>query len=250
MRTLVSCFFDARVNGPFARMARVLEYSYRHHGDICDVRISRLSADMRRPRTGVEAHAHNTQKLEHWVSEALAMPDGSELILVDADVMVLRPIADIWEQAFDVAYTVKAEPLPPSAPFPFNLGVMFLRMSEPVRGLLSAWLRMNADLFAMTPTDARVWRRTHGGINQAAFGMIVERGALDGLKVLTLPCAEWNCEESAWDTFDPDRTRIVHVKGELRRELFQACRPKPALEPLIQRWRGLDKAAGQIARTA
>ncbi len=235
-RRLVACFFDRRPLGPFARMARVLEMTAQTHCADWTIAVERLPLEDRRAPSGVDAHAHNTQKLERWVESAIAQPDGTEVLLIDADTMILRAIDSVWDEPFDLAYTVKA------APFPFNLGVMFWRINARTRPVLQAWREENAALFAESQRD-QTWRRAYGGINQAAFGRLHARGGLEGLGVRTVPCYEWNCEESGWDRFDADRVRIVHLKGELRRTVFCASRPKRTLAPIVTIWRELDEAA-------
>lgn len=236
-RVLYACVFTGRETGSFPRMARVLEHSARQQCLGWTINIEHLAFDGRVPPSGMLVHAHNTQKLERWVSVTEAWPDGTELLLLDSDTCILHPLDDVWARPFDLAYTVKTDP------FPFNLGVMFLRLSPAVRRFLQAWVAANGALFA-EPGDGRPWRRRYGGINQAAFGSLREQGALAALDVLELPCAEWNCEESGWPSFDRDRTRIVHVKGELRRQVFgPAPTRNQMLAPIVTVWNALEAEA-------
>lgn len=212
-RRLYACAFDPRPRGPFARMAEVLEYSAAAHCAAWQRSVVRLPVEVRRCASGIESHGHNSLKLDHWAAAVEAAADGDELLLIDADTLILRSLDDAWDAPFDLAYTVKADR------FPFNLGVVFLRVSPATRAFMRRWLGENRALFAQ-PGDHRAWRVRWGGINQAAFGRLLEGGALASLQLRSLSCAEWNCEESAWATFDPGVTRIVHIKGELRRCLF------------------------------
>jgi hypothetical protein len=97
------------------------------------------------------------------------------------------------------------------------------------------------------------WRR-YAGINQRALGSMLERQCGDFGHLLQLPCAEWNCEDSAWASFDPNVTRIIHVKSALRaaievqggfgpkvRQLTPTS--KPHLRRLAERWMEIATAA-------
>lgn len=63
------------------------------------------------------------------------------------------------------------------------------------------------------------------------------------VNLIGIPCREWNCEDSAWNAFDPGRTRIVHVKSALRRALFDRTAEdmaRPGVARLVEMWRGLE----------
>lgn len=163
--------------------------------------------------------------------------DGEQLLLLDTDTCLLRPIDDVWDRAFDIAYTTKDNcPLG----FPFNLGVFFVRVADGTRALLQSWKAENDRMFRLWFEDPS-WRRRFGGVNQAAFGSLLDQGQLSGLNVLHLSCQEWNCEDSAWPTFDPEVTRILHVKDGLRRSVMsRQSTPEPLL-PAARAWRSLDR---------
>ncbi len=246
---LVACYFDPERGSANAwvRMGRVLEATAAVHCGAWVRRISRLQLDPRyATTTGVVAHVHNTQKLDHWVAALEALPDGARLLLIDADIMILRPLDDIWDREFDLAYTIRKAPVQVGSKdylFPFNLGVMFWRVSPRVRSFVRAWRDRNHQLFE-NPGDHLAWRKRFGGVNQAAFGQLLEEGGAGALALLELGCEEWNCEESAWDRFDPARTRIVHLKSALRRSVFSPfyrTEGPAAMLDLAERWRQLER---------
>ena len=164
------------------------------------------------------------------------------LLLIDADTFVTNPLDPIWAYEFDLAYASK-----PRERFRLNGGVIFLRISPVVKRFVSAWLEENHRLL-LSPQDFAPWRKTHGGINQAALGSVLHREA-GGLRVRQLSCREWNCEDSAWSTFDPAITRIVHVKSDLRNAaVFKRAYPDE-LHPLVAAWRTAEKAS-RVGREA
>jgi hypothetical protein len=240
--TLVGRYYDRHALGLFARFARVLDATARAHCSGWDIDIRPMRAAPIAGGTGVSGHLANTAKLDLWADLVTAAPDGAALLLIDVDTWIVRPIDELWEERFDLAYTVRE-----GWPIPFNLGVLGVRVSSKTRAMFAAWAAENRRMF--TGGDAtRDWRQRFGGVNQAAFGSLLARGTLDTVAVKTLPCREWNCEDSAWRTFDAASTRIVHLKGALRAMALGEVRIDPRLRPLAMAWREIDRVANGTER--
>jgi hypothetical protein len=189
-----------------------------------------------------DCYAANTHKLEHWCQAVQEAPDGTPMLLIDADTAILQPLVHVWERRFDVALTVK--PKPP-ARFPLNAGVIFLRASLLTKAFMQGWLDGNACLLA-NQREHQQWKGRFGGINQAALGRWLDRPSEPNtLNIHRLSCAEWNCEDDSWATFDPQVTRILHVKSDLRRAVFSG--PKQAARGpharLAKLWLDLEQQA-------
>ena len=244
---LEACAFQTGSDpaGMWARLVRVLAFSAARQCPGWDRQIQTITPPRMQSALGIPSHVHNTQKMEHWYQTVAAAPDGADLLLIDADTMILRPLDDIWDRDFDLAYTVK------ESRFPFNSGVVFLRVSPAVRAFASRWRDENRKMLG----DARhhqVWRKRFGGINQAALGRLLDAGDHQGLTLAKLPCLEWNCEDSSWAAYDPAVTRIAHLKGALRRAVFLRphTRPEAQLKPLVDRWLELDGLAAKAREVA
>jgi hypothetical protein len=221
----------------FERMAAVFRATAEQHCPGWDLNLRHVDEQqMPAHRSARQGHVSNTQKLEDWNDTVQAASDGARLLLIDADTFFVNPIDDIWAMDFDIAYTVKR------SRFPFNLGVIFVRISDPVRRFFEAWVAMNRKML-MSKVLHRQYRDRFGGINQASFGRTLETDAVRGVNLLGIPCVEWNCEDSAWADFDPRKTRIVHVKSALRRALFDDSKDdmaKPGVSRLVEMWKGLE----------
>lgn len=275
---LVSVWFGQ--NERYQRMAAVLAYTAAKHCPHWDVRIERMTAtpiSWAHPMAN-QSHIANTQKMEAWHAIVEQSADGDRLLLIDADMAILRPLDDLWDLPFDYAYTVKQ-----TDRFPFNSGVIALRVGPQTRAFIAAWRHQNRSLLR-DQYRHQDWRRQYGGINQAALGaaltlrdLLVQglsaqeirqwrmpqgdatkptlqpfasladaeiammREALVPLDIRQLPCAEWNCEDSSWKHFDPAVTRILHVKSQLRSAIFgDDGRPAKA-EHLVDVWRRLER---------
>lgn len=223
----------------FVRMAAVLDMTARQHCpnwaiNVRHVGVNDLDAHSRaRP-----SHIENTQKMEAWNAIVQGAENGERILLIDADTFIVNPIDDIWDRDFDLAYTDK------DSRFPFNSGVVFVRVSPALKAFFSVWADVNRRMLTDNVAHAP-WRRKYGGINQAAFGQVLKSKHADTINIVTIPCAEWNCEESAWAGFNPKTARIVHVKGAFRRALFQASPmdlKRQGVRNLIGVWTALESS--------
>jgi hypothetical protein len=252
---LVACYFrgvDRADRWP--RLAGVLAFTATRHCPTWTQAIAALPPPGFVHDANARLFQANTLKLEHWRDQVLGAADGDRMLLIDADTVILRPLEDVWGWPFDVAYTTKA--IPPSARvrnvdrFKFNGGVVFLRVSAATRRFVTLWADENRRMLE-DPKRHGPWLSRCGGINQAAFGKLLHEGALADLQLHELPCAEWNCEDSTWAAFDADRTRILHIKSDLRGACFLRYRETPELDPLRKLWQGLDRQANaDLLRTA
>lgn len=236
---LVSVYFserDGRSAGVYARMARALERSAAANSPGAPLRMLRISPDWERLgklwRRGHDPEREsllgNTAKLEAWAEAVESAAAGELLGLLDADLLVTGELAEVELLRFDLAYTER----PAGARYPLNGGVVFLRVSERTRRFMHKWVALNARLLA-NGGEHQPLRERFGGINQAALGSLLETAGLD---VLALPCAAWNCEDSCWSSFDPARTKIVHVKSQLRQACFGQRAIDPYNRPLVELW--------------
>lgn len=232
MRALRACWFEGRENH-YARLARVLEFSARRWLPGWDIRVERLQGGM------LGSAPANSRKLEWWVEQLFAVPDDSEVLLIDADCAILAPLDEVWSRSFDVAITERGRE---AHPFPLNAGVVFARATVTGRAFVEAW-RQEDRAMLDDPARRSRWRVRFGGQNQAALGRLLTEG-LDArlqARVLRLPCAEWNCEDSSWRSFGPD-TRILHAKSALRRCALGLL-SVPALRRPTRAWRALEREA-------
>jgi alpha-N-acetylglucosamine transferase len=176
----------------------------------------------------------NSLKLEHWNALVQQAPDGDRILLIDADMLVVRPLDPVWDRPFDVAYTVR----PSGAKFPLNGGVVAVRVGAASRAFMQAWAAENRRMLNDQAHHNR-WRQRFGGINQAALGALLAAGVRG--QFATLPCLEWNCEDSCWGKFDPAVTRLVHIKSELRLACRSRADQRGRWQPIVDRWRAADR---------
>jgi hypothetical protein len=240
-----------RLEGPYfgaegsiyARMARVLEHTAHTHCPGWRINVGAVQPE---PLQGPQRESKfvvNTQKLDLWCRTINEAPIGDRICLIDSDTFLVNGLDDVWELDFDIAYTVRDYIIP------INAGVLFVRVTPRTREFFRRWRRETVEMYADVAYHMQ-WKEKYGGMTQASLGRILEDDD-HGLNLLTLPCAEWNCEDSVWGTFDPASTRVVHVKSGLRRLIFQGDVGAPQhpwwtnddLAPLARRWDALEQEA-------
>jgi hypothetical protein len=231
---LYACHFGG---GHWDDMARVLDYSARKHCPGWGVTIATILPP---PDSTLDpSYTSNSAKLEAWASAVMDAEDGEGLCLMDADCMVLRDLTPIWSHGFDFAYTLRSP-----GRLPLNAGVVFVRKSERIERFFLAWRDTNRKMLADRRYHAE-WRPKFGGINQAALGAVLASGLASkiGVELLTVPCREWNCEDSSWQEFNPDETRVVHLKSGLRRSVFGIGSTSRQHGVLRRIWKALEREA-------
>lgn len=239
---LEACYFGEGLGGQWPRLAVVLAYSTVQHCP--DWRCTIACRPMPLGRVSEVSHTANTAKVEYWSDVVAAAADGDRLLLVDVDTMIVGKLDAIWEHSFDVGYTTCA----PAARLPFNAGVIAVRVSDRTRTWFRAWRDLNRRM-RFDRVFHETWRRQYGGLNQAALGYLLEHpqhGAIPGwrgIHLRPLSGLRWNCEDSWWQAFDPEHTRIVHIKSGLRLAIFGGDRIPTGTERIVKRWRALEQTA-------
>lgn len=232
---LVSCYFGSSPD--WERLARVLEFGARRHCSGWDINVRRIAPPA--PTYSISASkTANTHKLDHWTEQVERAEDGQHLLLLDTDTMILGPLDSAWSEEFDFGYTVK------TCRFPFNAGAIFLRVSNRCRAFMRWWRDENR-LMYQDAAYHKPWYRRFGGMNQAALGKVLTDGVAErmGVRLATLPCAAWNCEDASWAAFDPRVSRIVHLKSGLRLAALATGDGSTRLMPLVRIWRALEREA-------
>lgn len=246
---LESLYFGAE-GSRYARMARVLDYTARRHCPNWAINVRAVEPE---PVQGLQRETLlvvNTQKLDLWCRTIIEAPVGDRICLMDSDTLLVNGLDDAWDLDFDFAYTVRDYIIP------INAGVLFVRVTPETKAFMQRWSDVNAAMYADVPYHLQ-WKEKYGGMTQASLGSILESDD-HGLNLLTLPCREWNCEDSSWGEFDPAVTRVLHIKSGLRELIFRGDVGPPQypgwtnemLMPLADHWKALEREAEEAAKPA
>jgi hypothetical protein len=155
----------------------------------------------------------NFTKLQVWDTWLGEQSEG-QLVFIDADTLVLSPLQPVFEEDFDVCYTVRPGRVP------FNNGVIFARANGRTKRFFGQWRKHNFRLVKNQGKMVHLIRGYAGG-NQWAFQQCIddiENGKFN-CRVHAVPCAKWNCEQETWREFN-GKTAIVHIKSLLRGHLL------------------------------
>lgn len=241
MRELHSVYFAAADGRGerWRRMARVLEHSARVAMPDWLVSVRRLPTP---PASSQPASfVSNTHKLDEWDRIVAEAADGTELVLIDTDTMLLASLDPAFADPCDIALTRKSN----TTRFRLNGGVVVVRVNATSRRFMRAWRDRNREFFADEQRRAP-YLATFGGINQSALGSLLEEQ--HGTSIRYLDCAIYNaCYEPLWQRAAQAGARVVHFKSHLRQALFGSAGAR--YFSLISRWKRFERDAIRIEGT-
>lgn len=194
---------------------------------------------------------YNTIKLRHWVRALEEINDN--IIFADCDMLMLGPADSVFDQPFDVAYTKRSETRIRSdraalvywgqnvQRMPMNGGVMMARPTEAARDFFRQMLEVNERLYN-NPEEHMKWNIKYAGMNQAAFGCLLETGLYEA-NVVGIPCRKWNAVDTDWHAVTAE-TVFVHVKSKLRRLVLMGHMPYGNFKYSMTRWYEIAEEIG------
>jgi len=228
---IVSVYFDYNNMDNYKRLAEVWEYSARKHNPGATVELIKGEAPKKRDRQK-DSWIYNDYKLIKWVEVATSTEEP--LILMDADMLVIGDMTDVFELDFDICYTERTK-----SNFPLNGGVLFIRPTAKAKKFMQEWLELDKRMLKSHSMYFQ-YRVKYGGMNQASFGFMIEQRKKIA-RIATVPCTKYNLCDEEWRGIEDD-TRAIHIKGLLRRVCLGAKRPvnKQAFlqfEKCLQLWK-------------
>ncbi len=173
----------------------------------------------------------NTFKLDKWVE--ILENETENVCFSDCDMMMVSPIDDVWEYDFDVAYTYRRKWKETGRGIPYNGGVVFARPTKKSLDFFKRWAEVNREM-VNDPAFHAEWRKKYAGMNQSAFGYILEKEK-DICNFKALPCPIWNSVDESWTELNSD-TKMVHIKSQLRRCCMGTNNTRPQLQRVVDLW--------------
>jgi hypothetical protein len=171
----------------------------------------------------------NTVKLEKWVEILTTIPDNDTVIFTDCDMLFLKDPGEVFSRDFDIAYTERTQ-----SKWTINGGVLFVKVNPRSRDFMNHFVNVNKMMFE-DPDFHQPWKNKYAGMNQSALGCILEMKKHEA-KLISLPCAEYNSCGEDWP-FITEKTRILHIKGQLRKILFNPSLDEGELTTAAGIWR-------------
>lgn len=220
--------FDYGSSSIYKTMYDVLLYSIEKH--VPDAMIISNWLEEPDPSNRIRAYISNTIKLRKWCQELESAYNGDCIALMDCDLLVIDDFSDVFEKDFDIAYTYREH-----SKWPLNGGVIFCRANKASRRFFNILLATNEKMYKDNKFHLQ-WKNKYGGINQAAFGYMLESVNLSEFNLLPLPCSIWNvCDIET----DIEKSKIIHYKGPIRRAMFSSSpgQVQPPFVPLVELWK-------------
>lgn len=173
--------------------------------------------------------ASNTLKLAIWQKEMEKLPDGEFICFADCDMLLLKSPEDVFSHDFDIAYTERLRKSPP-----VNGGIVFAKNTEKARQFMMKWHEVNDKMYA-NPSFHNHYRQKYAGMNQAAFGWLLEHPKEYTAKLKSVPCKTYNSCNETWHIID-DNTMMIHIKGELRKTCIDGIVRLPSTRAAAEKW--------------
>lgn len=255
---LLSNVFAYGPDQTYIKLAKVMEYSVKKNSPNTPLDMTYIHApQLRAAKKAFDSNAH---KFAEWVKAMDRTND--DVILIDADMAVLRDLSDAFDGDFDIGLTVlpgfelliKESPHVrpgktdgPQDRLPFNGGVVMVRNNERARAFIHKWGEIDQRMYGKDHALHNRYRLKYAGMNQASLGWMFEN-YLD-VKIKFFDCREWNwCRDKwAWPNHGEPGPRILHIKSRTRKEIMMQSSLmliEPTMRPVVKIWRNLAQESG------
>jgi len=232
----VTVQFDYSGNTVYARLLDTMIKSINRNCP--SSKIEALKLQPPREHSVTRGMGSNNLKLKKWV-EILEKSDETEFIFIDCDMLVIKDPSDIFQKDFDVACTRR------NTHYIYNGGVVFAKKNERTIAFFKRWQQIDEKMFRDYKFHAP-WRLKYAGMNQASFGYMMEKEKF-AAKMIEVPCQIWNSCNDTWGRID-ENTRIIHIKGGLRKACLGLMRVGGAHEKIVALWRQYSGGGGEPIR--
>lgn len=175
----------------------------------------------------------NTSKLEKWAEEVDKADKNDRIVLLDSDMLIMRDFSKIFNFPFDICYTYR-----PENRLPLNGGVMFINPTEKAKIFFREFLSVN-DRMLKNKKFHDPYRRIYAGMNQAAFGYMLENKTCL-TNIHRIPCTLWNVCNEDWANIRED-AYILHIKGRLRHMCLGTRHVSNDVKQLVDLWKYYDE---------
>lgn len=175
----------------------------------------------------------NTTKLEIWNTHMQAATEP--VIFADCDMLCVRDASDAFDQIMDIGITYQTAWLTRRVNPPMNGGIVFAMPTPRARYFFRQWTIVNAMMYQDENLHFR-YQQNWLGMNQAAYGRLVDEGIESEVDIWKLPTRIWNATDKDWANID-DETRFIHIKSLLRARLLSGAEPCSDMAKAMRLWR-------------
>lgn len=242
MLKIIILSFDFSGYEVFDKLNNALIYSIEKH----EPRAKWISTRIPEPQLHgrLRGFVANTIKLNYWNKELQQSSDGDHIVFLDADTLLVNPINDVFNNNFDVAYTLRTR-----SKWILNAGVLFVKVNERSRAFFRRFTEINNMMFK-DQSFHDLYKVKYAGMNQAAFGYMLEKEPYHAT-LLPLPCGIWNACGEDWLSIN-DKTRIIHINGQARKAIFggkpegETIKPYNIWNQYYREWRDDERLTQEL----
>lgn len=223
---IVTVQFNYPGRSDYGKLLDVFRYSVKKHMPKIEFIEYKIPAPVN--HTGRDLNFnYNSKKLRIWVEHLEKA--NQEIIFADCDMLCLKNASHAFKYNFDVAYTERTI----INRIPMNGGIMFARPTEKAKRFFRGMLVVN-DMMLGDITFHHKWRVKYAGMNQAAFGCVLETGT-HCAKIHKFKTIEWNAVDCDWMHVN-NNTVFVHYKSKLRKMVLNEIQRKLVFQKVINLW--------------
>lgn len=233
---IISVQFDWKGTNRYQILSQVFEHSVKKNCPDVELELIKVQAPDRTHKCRSKSFCANTLKLDLWL-KALNETDQN-VVFMDCDMIILKDISDAFNYDFDIGYTKRTR-----ASMPYNGGVVFVKNTPEAKQFIQLWKNINDRMYKDNAFH-NPYREKYAGMNQAAFGYILEKEKFKA-KLKQFPCAVWNACDDDWRNMNKE-TRIVHVKSGLRRSVLLTRNMNTPYNRSIIVWNNLAIECGVV----
>ena len=171
---------------------------------------------------------YNTIKLRIWRDHLKAAKEN--IIFADCDMLCTKDASSGFDLPFDIAYTSRTTVVR----IPMNGGIIFARPTDKAVQFLEKWSEINDRMYNDLDFHHQ-YRVQWAGMNQAAFGYLMEHPEEYDAKLHEYFTQEWNAVDCDWGRVDHN-TKFIHYKSSLRKLVLRKCPPSAKYKTAIIKW--------------
>jgi hypothetical protein len=181
---------------------------------------------------------YNTDKLNIWADHMAKTEHNT--IFADCDMMMRQSAKDAFNEDFDIAYTKRTT----TTRIPMNGGIIMARPNENAVEFFRLWAETNQRMLDCDRNGNfklhNTYRRKWAGMNQAAFGWMMEHPEKYKAKIHEYKTIDWNAVDCDWANMDhKSDTVFVHYKSRLRKVVLGTKPPTVSTYYCNDIWRGM-----------
>jgi len=240
---LVTVQFNYDQGPDYKLLFDVFKYSCQKYTPECEFVEYLIDPPKKVPRVPYN-FTYNTVKLKIWLDHIKST--DQDVIFADCDMLAIKDFSHAFDDPdFDICYTERTR----TTRIPMNGGIVLARPNERTIDFFKQWEAINRrmhnnDMNGNTELHNR-YRRKWAGMNQAAFGWMMEHPHKHKARIKTVPTKIWNAVDCDWSSLQnsPD-TVFIHIKSGLRKAVLRHRRAKPEHIYARKLWNEMCEEAG------